>query len=87
MGTEEGLGYKRVTVKLRDGNEYSHEVAIAKGTPRNPLTPEEFNAKYRDCASEILNKEDTEKSLSMLSELSKLKNMRELTEVVAKKIS
>ncbi|MFC2016492.1 MmgE/PrpD family protein [Chloroflexota bacterium] len=72
MGTPEGLGRKSVTVKLKGGKQYYNEVTIAKGMPQNPLTPEELNSKYRDCASTLLNKEDVEKSLSILANLEKL---------------
>jgi len=80
MGTAEGFGTKSVTVKLKNGKEYSKEVTIAKGMPQNPLTPEEFNSKYRDCASTVLAEEEVEKSLSILTNLQKVKNIKEVTE-------
>jgi len=72
MGTLEGFGYKSVTVKLKDDREYCKEVSIAKGMPQNPLTPDEFNSKYRDCASTVLSEEDVEKSLFILTNLGKM---------------
>jgi len=81
----EGLGTQSVTVKMRDGKEYSHEVSLSKGLPQNPLTPDEFTEKYRDCASTVLPKEGVEKSLGMLSNLAGVKNIRELMETVTKK--
>ncbi len=75
MGTPEGFGSKSVTVKLKDGKGYCKEVTIAKGMPQNPLTPDEFNSKYRDCASTMLSKEDVEKSLFVLNNLGKM-NLR-----------
>lgn len=83
-GTAEGFGTKSVTVKLKDGREFSREVAIAKGMPQNPLTSEEFNSKYRDYASTMLSKEDVEKSLSLLSNLPEVKNIKEVMEIIAK---
>jgi 2-methylcitrate dehydratase PrpD len=86
MGTPEGLGHKSVTVKLKDGKEYCKEVTIAKGMPQNPLTSDEFNSKYRDCASTALSKEDVEKSLSILANLKKLSlPVEKLTGIIAKK--
>jgi len=85
MGTAEGFGIKGVTVRLKDGKEYSKEVAIAKGMPLNPLTPDEFNSKYQDCASTVLSEEDVEKSLSILTNLQKVKNIKEVMEIVAKR--
>ena len=74
MGTPEGFGTKSVTVKMKDGEEYFHEVTIAKGMPKNPLTTEEFNAKFRDCASVVLDEESMEKSQDLLSKLQTLKS-------------
>jgi 2-methylcitrate dehydratase PrpD len=84
MGTAEGFGTKSVTVKLKDGKEFSKEVTIAKGMPQNPLTPDEFNSKYRDCASTVLSGEEVEKSLSILTNLQKVKNIKEVMGIVAK---
>ncbi len=72
MGTAEGFGCKSVTVKLNDGKEFSEKVTIAKGMPQNPLTPDEFNSKYRDCVSTVLSKEDVERSLFILDNLEKM---------------
>ena len=80
MGTAEGFGTKSITVKLKDGKEFSKEVTIAKGMPQNPLTPDEFNSKYQDCASTVLSEEDVEKSLSILTNLQKVKNIKEVME-------
>ena len=57
---------------MKEGGEYCEEVTIAKGMPQNPLTPDEFNSKYRDCASTVLSKEDVEKSLFILANLGKM---------------
>jgi len=60
-------------------------VRISKGLPQNPLTSDEIDSEYRDCASTVLSKEGVEKSLSMLSNLAQVKNIRELMETVIKK--
>jgi 2-methylcitrate dehydratase PrpD len=77
MGTPEGFGTKSVTVKMRDGKDYTHQVTIAKGMPQNPLSTQEFKAKFRDCASVNLDSNKVEKCLSLLSELEKLKPSHE----------
>ncbi|MFH1293256.1 MAG: MmgE/PrpD family protein [Pseudomonadota bacterium] len=81
----ESIGTQSVTVKLVDGKEYSHEVRISKGLPQNPLTSDEFASKYKDCASTVLSKEGVDKSLSLLSNLGEVKNIRELMETLIKK--
>ncbi len=83
MGTPDGFGTKSVTVKLKDGQEYFKEVTFAKGMPQNPLSLDEFNSKYRDCASTVLSEEGVEKSLSLLTNLQQVKNITEVTEIIA----
>jgi 2-methylcitrate dehydratase PrpD len=67
MGTPEGFGAKSVTVTIRNGHKYHAEARVARGMPTNPLSPREFNAKYRDCASTVLSKEAVEESLALLA--------------------
>lgn len=71
-----------VTIKLKDGRELSHEVAIPKGDPPNPMTEEELALKYRDCASFVLSPQETQKSLEMVSHLEDLKDITQLMELL-----
>jgi 2-methylcitrate dehydratase PrpD len=84
-GVREGMVPSDVTVRLKDGKTLSREVKYPKGDPENPLTAEEFNYKYRDCASTVLSDADVEKSIQLLSNLRTVKNIKELMEIVAKK--
>ncbi len=81
----DSIGTQSVTVKLTDGKEYSHEVRISKGLPQNPLTQDELASKYKDCASTVLSKEGVDQSLSMLSNLAQVKNIREVMTSITKK--
>jgi len=83
MGTQGGFGVKSVKVKLRNGSEYNKEVKIAKGMPGNPLSMDEFNLKYRDCASCVLPKDGVEESLIMLNNLKELKNIKKLMAIIS----
>jgi len=83
MGTAEGFGTKSVTVKLNDSREYHKEVTIARGMPQKPLTTEEFNSKYKDCASTMLSKEDVQKSLSMLRNLKEIKDIKDVMKIIS----
>lgn len=47
----------RVTVRTRDGRELTDEVLHPSGSPGNPLTEEEFEAKYLDMAERVLGPE------------------------------
>ena len=44
----------RVTVRTTDGRELTAEVRYPKGNPANPLTEDEFKAKFMDMAERIL---------------------------------
>jgi len=88
MGTAEGFGTKSVTVILKNGRQYGKEVAIAKGMPQNPLTVDEFNAKYKDCASIVLGREHVDESLFILTNLEQMSfetgtSVRSLAQVLA----
>ena len=40
----------RVTVRLKDGREFTEEVLYPKGNPSNPMTEDEFKGKFMDMA-------------------------------------
>jgi 2-methylcitrate dehydratase PrpD len=44
------FGYQEIVLKMKDGNAYGRKVEHPKGEPQNPQTPEELEAKYRNCA-------------------------------------
>jgi 2-methylcitrate dehydratase PrpD len=50
----EGSMPGRVTVRTTDGRELTAEVLYPKGNPHNPLSEEEFRAKFMDMAERVL---------------------------------
>jgi 2-methylcitrate dehydratase PrpD len=44
----------RVTVRTKDGREFTDEVLYPKGNPSNPLTEDEFKEKFMDMAVRVL---------------------------------
>ena len=50
----------RVTVRTRDGRELADEVLHPSGSPGNPLTEDEFKAKYMDMAERVLGHEQAD---------------------------
>ena len=76
---------EEVTVKLRDGRQYTHQVLEPKGAPANPLTEEELVAKYKDCASLALPPDAVEHSLELLSNLEDIKDITELANLMTLK--
>jgi len=71
-----------VTVRLRDGRQYSHEVAIPRGAPDNPLSAEELRAKYGDCARLVLSLDAVARSLEMVSRMDEVRDIAELADLV-----
>lgn len=69
---------ERVTIKLRDGRQYSHEISVVKGAPRRPMTREERLSKYRECAGLVLGAEQIERSLSLVTRLEALEDITQL---------
>lgn len=73
---------EQVTIKLYDSTVYSHEVFESKGRPGNRLSKAELTAKYRDCAARAISHKRIDYSLDMLQELEKLRDIRELMDVL-----
>ncbi len=73
---------EKVTVKMRDGREFSREIRYATGSPENQLAFEELTAKYRDCAAVILSAATVERSLEMILHLDEVSDVTELAELV-----
>jgi 2-methylcitrate dehydratase PrpD len=44
------FGFQEVVVRMKDGRTFSRKVSHPKGEPQNPLTPEDSEVKYADCA-------------------------------------
>ena len=77
--SSDDFGPAEVRVTLKDGTILSAKVDKAKGTPRNPMTPEEFQVKYVDCCTEVLSQEQIDKSLALLAKLEQVPQISELT--------
>ena len=50
----------RVTVRTRDGRALTAEVLYPKGNPDNPMTEDEFKAKFMDMAERVLGYEQAD---------------------------
>ncbi|MFC1918503.1 MmgE/PrpD family protein [Chloroflexota bacterium] len=84
-GTDHFKRPATVTVKLKNGKEYSNQVLKAKGHADVPLSWDELLIKYRDCAGRALNGSDVERSIELLADLEKLKDLKELMAIVTGK--
>jgi len=72
-----------VTVRLKNGKEYSYKLLTARGDSKNPLTEEELLTKYRECARLALEDEEAERSLELIWKLEKLEDVKELMATIA----
>jgi len=79
-----GLNPQSVTIRMHDGKEYFRETPMITGMPVSPMTPRQFERKYRDCASLTLNQSAVEESLDLLKNLEKATNIKRLMKIVAK---
>ena len=71
-----------VTIKMKNGKEYSHSVLRARGHSDVPLSWDELLEKYRDCARVALNDQQVARTIEIMGNLEKLGNVKELASIV-----
>jgi 2-methylcitrate dehydratase PrpD len=74
---------EKVTIRLKDGKEYSDEVKESKGHLSNPLSDDELSFKFKDCASLVLGPREIDLALELAWDLEKLNNLGRLIETVS----
>ena len=67
-----------VTIKQKDGREFSHLVILPEGEPENPLTDSELRAKFRNCGGMVLKEEKVERLHDAVMQMDKLDDVNEL---------
>ncbi len=75
-----GIGAARMTIRLTDGRTLDERVTAARGTPENPLTRDEVEAKFRGLAEVVL---PTERVARLLAALRGLADLPDVAEVAA----
>jgi len=86
----EAAGYEKMTtiidIELADGRRIGGRADFGKGSPSNPMSDDELAAKFRECAAwGKLPKANADKVVDMVFSLEKLKSIRELMRLLAKK--
>jgi 2-methylcitrate dehydratase PrpD len=71
-------GRVEVALKLRTGKELSRPVEVASGDPANPLSAEQLEAKFLDCARLALAPADARRCLDKLANLDSLDSIPDL---------
>ena len=84
----EAAGYEKMTtlidIELADGRRIGDRADFGKGSPANPMSDDELAAKFRECAAwGKLPKTTSDKVVEMVLNLEKLKNIRNLTRLLA----
>jgi 2-methylcitrate dehydratase PrpD len=72
----------RVTIRLQNGQTYSRTVEHAKGSPEVPITADEIEEKFIDCAGRVLDESSTRRAFQTIQNLDKLENIRTLCEIL-----
>ncbi len=74
-------GWGRVTVRMEDGRSETVETKAALGSPANPLSPAQQEAKFRDCAANAVRPiapDTISRALAILSRLEEVPRLAEL---------
>ena len=76
-------GHGRVEVRLRDGSVRTGVTAVAKGDAANPLSDQELEAKFLECAAIALGEARAAAALDLVRSFERLPDVRRLTEALA----
>ena len=83
----EALGYdqvrSRVRIKLKDEKTIDGRADVAKGHPLKPMSWGEIGEKFRDCASLVLSRKNTEEALELVANLDRMRSLLPLMRVIA----
>jgi 2-methylcitrate dehydratase len=75
----------RVTVRTTDGREFTDEVLYPKGNPANPLTEDEFKAKFIDQAERVLGGQQADELYARARGLGAVTDVTDLTPLLSPK--
>ncbi len=79
-----GLGAARMTVRLADGRRLEERVTAARGTPDNPVSREELDAKFRRLAGVVLAADRAARLAAMLRGFANLSDVADLAALAAR---
>jgi 2-methylcitrate dehydratase PrpD len=72
-------------VRTKDGREFTDEVLYPKGNPANPLTEDEFKAKFMDMAVRVLGHEQADELYQRARGLDRVDDMAQLAPLFSAK--
>ena len=71
-----------ITLTLTDGRSYTEHVEHATGTPRNPMSDEQVEGKFKGLAAEVLPRDQVERATDVLWNLENAGDARELVRLL-----
>ncbi len=77
------LGHSRVEVRLKDGRTRVGETTMPRGNAGNPMSHQELEAKFLECAALSLGDAGARAALEQIRDLERLQDIRRLTEKLA----
>jgi 2-methylcitrate dehydratase PrpD len=80
------IGGSAVTIRTKDGKEYSEKVLYVKGHPKNPMTYEEVAEKFRMCipfSAKPIQKENVERIIDLIRDLENVNNMNQVISLLS----
>jgi 2-methylcitrate dehydratase len=69
-----------VEVHTKSGTKFVERVDYAKGSPKNPMTPNEIKQKFMDLATTVISIEHAKKIRRLISDLDRLTDITQLTD-------
>jgi 2-methylcitrate dehydratase PrpD len=73
----------RVAITTRDGRSFKREILHRRGSPENPLKPEDVEYKFRHVARSCLTPANIDKVMQLVAKLDTLADTRELIAILA----
>jgi 2-methylcitrate dehydratase PrpD len=73
----------RVGITTRDGHTFKREILHRRGSPENPLKPEDVEYKFRHVARSCLTPANVDKVMQLVAKLDKLDDTCELIAILA----
>jgi len=73
----------RVKVTMKDGRTFSHEILNRRGSPENPLRPEDVEYKFRHVVASCLSAKDIDRVVTLVNQLEQLDSTQELFSLLA----
>lgn len=74
----------KIIIKLKDGRTFENTVCSAKGGPENPLSFEELADKFSICAKSIIDLENIDKIIHLISRFEHITNLNTIIKLLTK---